>query len=682
MLYLRRCFWEPRPVPALNLEGLLSELFTAEELRRFLSRLPEGQKLVDSLPEKGGSKAEFVHQAANRLLRRGMVKPFLFEALRAEFSFRKADIDATEQACGAGPTTAPSPEEQDYREEVQRRVERMPWLSKQLGFSRALSAVTVAVKVQTHYEGEQNLQLREVLEQPERRWMLIGVAGSGKTTLLRQLARELAEEEKMLPLLLHVEHLRSHADLLEAAAAAGWGEEAQEVIQQARKQGRLVLLADGLDEARPPLQGPEGVEAALNRHYNQLRSRRTGHPSNMLLLTTRPVAYEEALLGRQEGPHVPVHPDAMSCAWEGYDLLEVRPLEPEEQEKLLRKLGVAEEQIQKELPLLRADRRLSELAGRPLLLTLVALVLRRQGTLPKGRAKLYKEALHCLLRRQELNPGLAPASLVRAPEEVERILEFLAPRLLLKGPGPYPKREVQDLLDGYRPNNTLFKETWGHAHTFLEETARTVGILVQSGVGANEGYVWSHRTLAEYLASRGLVLDTATRRAAVEAGLQNPALWAEVLALTVGQLSAKEADDLVQAIGTGEASRPLLHRVIADAEGLKPETVQGVLGLERGWDRWRARQTVIQDLPMLVGDPAVAVRLLDRFRQETTDGNDLYWIRETLQEIARKEAIKKEADVALSRLFDHMQGGLEEARQLMAPWWRRIPDLLTPGSQR
>jgi formylglycine-generating enzyme required for sulfatase activity len=169
-------------------------------------------------------------------------------------------------------------------------------------------------------------------------------------------------------------------------------------------------------------------------------------------------------------------------------------------------------------------------------------------------------------------------------------------------------------------------------------------------------------------------------------GKARPERWAEVLALTCGRLGPGGADGLVRRI-TQEGNTALLLRVVADAEGISAETVRGTLKLELGWKmpQLQARQKVIEEIPALVKDLAVAVGLLEQAAKATTCGHDLFWVREVLRRIERgevaggvldgsvedaKRAAKGAADNVLSHLDSRKR---EELLVLLKPWWREIP---------
>ena len=126
-------------------------------------------------------------------------------------------------------------------------------------------------------------------------------------------------------------------------------------------------------------------------------------------------------------------------------------------------------------------------------------------------------------------------------------------------------------------------------------------------------------------------------------------------------------------------------RVVADAEGISADTVRGTLKLELGWQKAQARQKVIEEIPALVKDLAVAVGLLEQVAKSTTCGQTLFWVREVLRRIERgevsggvldgsvedaKRAAKGAADNVLSQLD---AGKRETLLALLKPWWRTIP---------
>jgi hypothetical protein len=81
--------------PLKELESLLRKMFSAEELRRFLRYLPEGESLSGALPGPTASLVEVVHTAVELLERMAyLTNPVLWERLVEERGRRRAEIDA------------------------------------------------------------------------------------------------------------------------------------------------------------------------------------------------------------------------------------------------------------------------------------------------------------------------------------------------------------------------------------------------------------------------------------------------------------------------------------------------------------------------------------------------------------------------------------------------------------
>lgn len=76
-----------------NLSRLLMTLFSGDELRRFLRYLPGGADFVAALPGANASPAAVAHDAADRLIRQGMVNRAFRDALVAERPGRASEID-------------------------------------------------------------------------------------------------------------------------------------------------------------------------------------------------------------------------------------------------------------------------------------------------------------------------------------------------------------------------------------------------------------------------------------------------------------------------------------------------------------------------------------------------------------------------------------------------------------
>jgi hypothetical protein len=97
--------------PRNALESLLLKMFSADELRRLLRYLPEGDSLSKALPGPSASPAQVAHTAVEALNQMAsLLEPTLWQRLVEERPKRKAEIDAVHALFAQAPTPAvPSP---------------------------------------------------------------------------------------------------------------------------------------------------------------------------------------------------------------------------------------------------------------------------------------------------------------------------------------------------------------------------------------------------------------------------------------------------------------------------------------------------------------------------------------------------------------------------------------------
>jgi len=119
-----------------------------------------------------------------------------------------------------------------------------------------------------------------------RRWLVEGDPGSGKTTLLRHLAGGLARkgDRRRIPVFVSlprlVEPFRLPLDYLAEEYGPLCGPELPGVLDAAGRDGRLLVLLDGLDEVRPERRDRvDKLLAKLDRDW----------PRSSVVLTSRPI---------------------------------------------------------------------------------------------------------------------------------------------------------------------------------------------------------------------------------------------------------------------------------------------------------------------------------------------------------------------------------------------------------
>ncbi|MEM9291643.1 MAG: SUMF1/EgtB/PvdO family nonheme iron enzyme [Acidobacteriota bacterium] len=494
--------------------------------------------------------------------------------------------------------------------------------------------------------GGEPLTLRRLLELDRdkhawvtQRWVVRGDPGAGKTTLLRHLAATLAKESerRWIPVfeslprlmkepewLLHrlERQMRRAGETVQGLAAA---------LDREGQEGRLLLLLDGLDEV--PRDDREEAEALIR----QLSAR---WPQTPLVVTSRPIGY------RRPGSE--------------FVELDLLPFGEDQRREFLTswfQRPTASGQcpdVEQMMKSLRSEPGLWELSENPLYLTLMALLFEEGKTPDRSRAQLYQDVFNLLLDGRH-RPGRTP---IEAKEAVYQILRRLACDMTTDNRDHEARSKLEARLlkkhfDSLRePIERI--PTWKHSlGTFLDDLAEEVGILGPHD-GPTADWKYWHRTFREALTAEFLAAElnsggkakTLERASAVASNESN---WAEPFALLVSQ--ANKPDTLV--LSLMEANRELGIRAVATAQRLEDETLRQVLNLT---DDWNERSKVYEEIPTLLDEPERAVALVDRLRQGTRNGNDLFFLDLALTGIAERWPGEAErlVESARSRFFDHI----------------------------
>jgi formylglycine-generating enzyme required for sulfatase activity len=475
-----------------------------------------------------------------------------------------------------------------------------------------------------------------------RRVVLLGAPGSGKSTFSRHLALCLAmaqlepgggwldhlpgwpaDEADTLPVPVT---LRDFARWLEVEGRKGtagalseflarWLTDRDltdfiEPLRKALREGRAIVLLDGLDEV--PSRDLRGrVRDAVEDFactYDRAR----------IIVTCRTFSYQDPAwrLASDRFPSYELAPfdekkiDRFIGAWYE-ELADLRAVRSEDVKALSEKLRQA---------VRRPD--LWRMGSNPLLLTVMALVHAYLGRLPETRALLYERCTDLLLWQWEevkwqAEPEQKP-DLRRLLEDArlqEVDLREALGRLAFEAHSAVRDREDREitadipeerLIRVFRdlhPGKGLHPEkAWGWAAEVVSRVKERAGLLVER---EPEVYTFPHRTFQEYLA--GCYLSTQPdfpQRAAKL--LEDADLWREVVLLAVGRLVHIAQD----------TSRPLAlvaelcpQEAPADDAGWRATWLAGEVLLEAGADRvGRSKQgvdllkRVRERLAVLVGD--------------------------------------------------------------------------------
>ncbi|EFE83114.1 predicted protein [Streptomyces albidoflavus] len=440
--------------------------------------------------------------------------------------------------------------------------------------------------------------LAALAEESGRRAVVLGDPGAGKSTLAKYLAlalaggleavpEELAPLEGLVPVLV---------ELREYAVPEAWGDTLEDFIERAHTQaylplprelltrllqdGEAVVLFDGLDEVFDP-----GRRAAMARRITAFAAK---YPQCRVIVTSREYGYQS---------HEFVNAD--------FCQLMLEDLTREQVEEFVRRWyraaypddpQLAERRIDRMLGAVRDVGSVGELAGNPLLLTILA-AIGQSRTIPRERREMYAHAIEVLIERWDRDaklldpPTPCTTDVAHALEglTVSRRLKLLerVARRMQEGVGSPAGTFIHhdDLIDIVR--DFLVESNVGASVAMaaakeLVDHLRTRNFLLAHYGGGLYGFV--HRTFMEYLAA----LDLLRRReeeewereelvALLAERAKEPA-WHEVLLLMAGRLRQKDVaaflGRLLELYWAPEAVRgpmlPLAVRVLAEVEEVGP----------------------------------------------------------------------------------------------------------------
>ncbi|MFG3056340.1 HEAT repeat domain-containing protein [Kitasatospora sp. NPDC048239] len=461
------------------------------------------------------------------------------------------------------------------------------------------------------------------------RAVFLGDPGAGKSTLARYLALTLtrpgcatgplAALAGHLPLVVELRQYaeaqwreRTFEDFLDHLHATKGMSVPAPVLRHLLRIGAAVVVFDGLDELFDPRIRTEAAEriAAFAARWDQAR----------VVVTSRVIGYQRGVLDGAGFAHFMLEDldeeqiHAFASSW--YRV--ACPGDADQAEQLVRRVTDA----------VAASRPVRELAGNPLLLTILAIIGRRQ-TLPRDRQGVYEHAVKVLVAHWDRDTKHLKAEL---PPAVDEALEMLEPKERLELLRLLARR-MQDGHGGIAGNHIHADELeevvrdyllqFGHAEKdarmaarAMREQLRTRNFILARYGGEVYGFV--HRAFLEYLAAADIAHRYKEEREwtpeelieeVVAARVGDPA-WHEVLLLLVGQLSEKDAArviDRLLAIDAAETrgSEVLVLAIRALAEvrkiGLLSAQSDAVVDAVTTHMMFRPMSSLTDALPALAG---------------------------------------------------------------------------------
>ncbi len=330
--------------------------------------------------------------------------------------------------------------------------------------------------------GERSPGLAIAASEDFPRLMVSGKPGSGKSTFLRHLAVSCARGKflgEYIPVLLELRDVDEAAFSLFQYLHGEFGLEQEAQTEQLLKQGRVLLLLDGLDEVPSSLR---------QRVQHELRKFAKRYDKNRFILTCR----------TQTTEYIP----------EQFQAVEVADFKPEQVECFALHWFTAMAGTSKQgmalknhfMEKLRESPQTAELAVTPVLLSLTCWIFDDLKDLPQKRSDLYREGLDLLLRQWDEGRGISRDSGCDpyhqlTTEEQKRLLSYVAVRKFEQAENFVLYEESE--LCGYIAEHLQLSVE--ESRTVLQAIAQQHGLLIERAHGI---WSFSHLTFQEYLVAK------------------------------------------------------------------------------------------------------------------------------------------------------------------------------------
>ncbi|GEM_PF-1516899 len=511
----------------------------------------------------------------------------------------------------------------------------------------------------------------EVLQRAVRKQkslLVLGGPGSGKTTLLKYFAVCCLDPQGRERLRLHNSLVPIFAPLRQidpakpfAEALAAWAKKHNQPLSAERfatwlhEPGALVLL-DGLDEVSDLAQRRQicdWIDKAVPTYG-----------ASTFVVTCRFTGYREAEGVALQSSHLRADVLDLDAGQQQTFLqqwfhaarresLEAREAEAPERLQDIDRSAAAEAGAVAEFLGREENRSLRDMASIPVLLQIMAIIWKEQGSLAGERVELYSRCMDFLLDHRDQAKKIEPLVSAAKARLVLRPLALWMHADWQKDEAPRVEveKQIADKLQAVRPGTAALE--------FLENLRDRAGVLVGSGA---DTYTFQHKSFREFLAA----LEIANRND-VEMLVENfgSDWWQETLLFSAGLTSPEIFPAFIESFlkhdkNAGPTS-PLLLQLVREAADKPLAPFEKIIRNQKlAWQkRYNALQCVrLWRRPGGVSVPEAATALLQAARQDDKEPK----VRQLAEQILIEWAVIKppaSADEKPNRFFNPLEDNAE-----------------------
>jgi HEAT repeat protein len=410
-------------------------------------------------------------------------------------------------------------------------------------------------------ERGRSMSAHEMLGSTRRRVVLLGSPGTGKTTLMRYLALKAARKEgtdiglpegqEQLPILVYMRDWAKHPERSLLDQMREFAENTLQVdlppgFLEHWTDGHALILLDGLDEV-----AEDATRAMLVEKINFFLA---AYENNWAVITSRPWGYRRDYFRTDTYPHFELA---------SFNEKQIQEFIERWYENRFENKVQAQEIAQDLQDALKSKERLQNLAKNPLLLVMVALIHRYQGSLLRRLYKLYDPVIDTLLKSWDRGGKGAIYGEFKhldRDDDLRRVLSQLAywihkqyePQAMENGTLIEEADVLTQLSRIIRQEYPQVKphQAKEEAERFLTFIRDRAGLLNEYGRGR---YAFVHRTFQEYLTAEAILNQAEYEDNSeliyetIQTYLHN-SHWKEVILLIVSQLQGRNAAKAIEVI--------------------------------------------------------------------------------------------------------------------------------------